>query len=206
MIYDYHVVFGVLGVIVGLAGYVPYFRDIIVGTTKPHVFTWFVWGLLNAIAAAAQVVEGGGAGVLVTGFTSFICLVIAGFALFRGEKDISWSDWVCLFAALIGIVLWVLTKEALLAVIIVSITDTIAFVPTIRKAYHKPYEETASSYAIATVRSLLGLLALQSYAPANWLYLAAIFISDAGFTIMLLIRRRQLRGRQDKETASQLSV
>jgi hypothetical protein len=194
MVYDYHMVLGVLGIIAGFLGFIPYFRDIIRGTTKPHAFTWFGWGLINATACAAQIASGGGSGALVTAFTSFICCSISITAFFGNEKNITKGDWVCFIGAIFGIGLWTTTQEPLLAVIIITISDVLAFVPTIRKAFYKPYGETASSYAIATVRSLFGLLALHNFALANWLYLGAVFLSDAGFTIMLLVRRRQLEG------------
>jgi hypothetical protein len=191
--YDYHFFVSGLGVIIGFVGYYPYFRDIFRGTTKPHVFTWFIWGLINAIACAAQIVSGGGWGALVTGFVSFLCLSIAALALFRGEKRITVTDWICFITALFGIALWIGTKDPLIAVVIVTIADTLAVIPTIRKAFHKPDEETAASYAIAVLRSLCGIIALNQFTLVNWLYPVATLISDATLTAMLLIRRHQLR-------------
>src|SRR5438093_346124 len=100
MVLDYHVVLGVAASVAGLAGYIPYFRDIFWSTTKPHLFSWLVWGIVDAIAFFAQVVKGGGPGTWVIGIAALGCFTIALFAIRRGEKSITTIDWICFVAAL----------------------------------------------------------------------------------------------------------
>jgi hypothetical protein len=148
--HDVKSLIGLLATIIGLIGYIPYFRDIFRGQTKPHVFSWFIWGLLTTIAFIAQFIEDAGPGSWVTGSTAVICLVIAGIALSKGERGITKFDWFCFITALAGIVLWVITDNPLTAVIIVTLVDALAYVPTFRKTYHKPYEETLIEYALGS--------------------------------------------------------
>jgi hypothetical protein len=42
--------FGLLSLFLAVVSYVPYVRSILVGSTKPHAFTWLVWGTVMAIA------------------------------------------------------------------------------------------------------------------------------------------------------------
>ncbi len=77
--FGYKVVLGIAGSLVGVVSYVPYFRDMLRGTTKPHPLSWFVWGLVSAIAFAAQIVSGGGLGALTTGITALACFSLTGF-------------------------------------------------------------------------------------------------------------------------------
>ncbi|MBN8779886.1 hypothetical protein [Thiobacillus sp.] len=42
--------------------FVPYFRSIFAGTTRPHVFSWVVWGTNTSVAFMATLSAGGGAG------------------------------------------------------------------------------------------------------------------------------------------------
>ncbi|OGG79822.1 hypothetical protein A3A39_00900 [Candidatus Kaiserbacteria bacterium RIFCSPLOWO2_01_FULL_54_13] len=189
---DYHVVLGGLAVVIGLVSYVPYFRDIVRGATKPHPFSWFVWGFVSGIAFLAQIVKDGGPGAWATGITSIACFVIAAFAFFRGERGITKFDWVCFIGAMAGIVFWRITNEPLSAVIIVTIVDGLGFAPTFRKAYLKPYEETLSTYVLSLLKWGLGLIALTSVNLTTILFPGAIFVMNLGFVVMVLIRRRQL--------------
>lgn len=192
MLYDHHIAFGTLAAFVGVISLVPYIWDMFKATTKPHPLTWFVWSLINIIAFFAQLAAGGGPGAWVSGVVAFECFVIAVFSLSRGDKHIVALDWWCFTGALTGVVLWQITDNPLAAIVLVTLTDALASVPTFRKSYSKPYEETVSSYALGTLRSLLALPALQVLNLTTVLYLAFIALSDTLLVMMVLIRRRQL--------------
>ena len=188
---EYKLVLGIIAIIIGLYSYIPYFRDIFAKKTKPHAFSWFVWGVLTATAFVAQMQKGGGAGAWITGVTAVLCLSVAVIAFFRGEKNITKFDWGCLVAALLGIVLWLITNNPLTAVIIVTITDAIGFAPTFRKAYHKPYEETISTYFLSSLKFAIALFALESYSLTTWLYPASLVLANGVFAVMVLLRRKK---------------
>jgi hypothetical protein len=86
----------------------------------------------------------------------------------------------------------VITSDPLIAVIVVSIADLLAFIPTFRKSFHKPFEETLATFSLGAVRDVFGILSLQSLTVVNWLYPATLMISDSAFALMLVVRRRQL--------------
>lgn len=190
--YDYHIVLGIIASVAGVLGFVPYFRDIFRGTTKPHPFTWFIWGLINVIAFFAQAAKGGGAGTWLTAVVSIGCLTIAALALFRGERRIVALDWWCFAGALLGVILWRLTDNPFIAIIFVICTDALASVPTFRKGYWRPSEETVLSYGIGIVTHTLALFAFESFNLTTALYPAFIALANTAFVAMLLLRRRQL--------------
>jgi hypothetical protein len=189
---EYHVLAGGTGVLIEFISMVPYFADIFRGRTKPHVFTWLGWGLVNTVVGTAQFVSGAGAGVLVTAMIGLTCYSVAILALFYGERNIVKSDWACLIGSIIAISLWALVRDPLIAVLIVCIADVLAFMPTFRKAFSKPHEETLSSFVLGGVRDVFAISALQSLDLVNWLYPATLLVSDSTFAAMLFIRRRQL--------------
>ena len=191
---DYQSALGVIAAVVGIIGYIPYYRDVIRGTTKPHPFTWVAFTLLLSITFFAQLVSGAGPGAWVNGVSVLGVAGIAILAFTKGEKGVTLFDWICFAGALVGIVLWRLTNGPLSAVVVVTILDTIAFAPAYRKAYLKPYEETTSLFALATLKYLISLFALTSFNLTTALFPAAIMISNTLFVAMLLVRRRQLRG------------
>jgi len=187
--YDYHTLLGALSLIVGIAGYVPYIRDTLRGTTKPHPFTYIIWALLAAITFAAQLVNNAGPGAWAMAIPVVLGITIAALSIKKGERTITTLDWLCLAGALIAIVIWLLTGDALYAVLLVVGITTLAFIPTFRKSYWKPYEETASSYALGILRSVIAIPALLEFNIVTVLPLAYHILSNVVFVAMLLVRR-----------------
>lgn len=54
MDYTTQELFAIAAVLVGLLSQAVYIVSIFKGITKPHLFTWLVWGTLGAIGFAAQ--------------------------------------------------------------------------------------------------------------------------------------------------------
>lgn len=189
---NYKIIVGIVAVVISFIGYLPYFRDILNKKTKPHVFSWFVWSLSGGIGFFAQIISGAGSGawILGLGFTVSVAITILAFR--QGEKTITLSDWLAFSGALIGLVLWQLTDNPLLAIIFVILSDILAFTPTFRKSYHKPYEETFISWVFSSLKFLLALVATQSYSLTTVLYPLYLFLSNGSFAVMLVVRRRIL--------------
>jgi hypothetical protein len=188
-----HAALGVLAIIIGLTGYVPYFRNIFLGKTKPHAFSWLVWGVLTGIAFFGQLAGKGGAGSWVTGATALVCIAIFLLALDRGEKDFPKSDWLCLIGAGVALLFWALTNSSLIAIILITIIDFIGFLPTFRKSYYKPFDETVFTYVLSGLKFIVGILALQKYSIVTILYPASLVLTNGLFVCLAMIRRQKLK-------------
>jgi len=186
----YRVLFGYLGIIFKLAGFFPYFRNIFTGHTKPHAFSWLVWSALTGLAFSISLSEGGGLGAWVTGITSLGCFVIFLLALFKGDRKFHWFDWLALLSAFIALALWRTTNDPITSVILITITDVLGFLPSFRKGYGKPFEETASAFALDAIGFSLGILALETFTFSTWFYPATIALTDGSFALMIWLRRR----------------
>lgn len=184
---------GGLAVAIGLFGYVFYVRGILQGKVKPHAFTWFVWGLLTTIAFFAQITQGGGAGAWVTGVTA---LCSFGFALVglgaSSRVFIAKSDWVFFILALLTIPIWYFSGNPLWSVILITVTDAVAFAPTFRKAFFNTETENGWTYALSGLKFVISLFALGSFTWTTALYPASLVLANLAFVIML-VWRKQLR-------------
>lgn len=185
-------ILGVIAIVIGFIGYVPYFRNIASGKTKPHAFTWLVWGILTGIAFAGQVSSGGGFGTWVTGFTAVLCVIIFLFALWKGTKDFPLVDWLSFLGAGIGLILWAVTKSPLAAIVLVTIIDALGFIPTFRKSYSHPNEETAFTYTMSGLKFIFGIAALNQLSPITVIYPASLVLTNLLFVAMVQVRRQQL--------------
>ncbi len=180
----------VAGIIMCLSA-IPYIIDILRKQTKPHAFSWLVWTLLMSTAFAAQFVSGAGPGAWVTLVNAMLVLVIFLLSLRFGERQFDHFDWLCLAGALLAMGLWWLTSNPTAAVILVTVTDAVGFIPTFRKGFRKPFEETLSLYAFGAVGLALSLFALDAYSLTTWLYPASLVVTNSCFILLVLAQRKR---------------
>jgi len=181
-----------IAIVLTFAGYIPYMRDTISGKTRPHVYTWFIWALVSFIAFGLQLSDNAGPGAYVTLAACIACIIIFVLGMRQGDKDITTSDTGFLVLALLAIVLWIFAKQPVASIILASSTEFLAFVPTVRKSWHRPHEETLASYVINTFRHGLSVYSLQRYTIITTLYPASWTIANGIFAIVLLMRRKKL--------------
>ena len=81
-------VFGVLAGVVGVVDTVPYVRDIVRGTTRPHRGTWFIWGMLAIVVCVSQRADGASWSLVMAGTQAVITSFIFVLAI-RGERAAS---------------------------------------------------------------------------------------------------------------------
>lgn len=189
---EYKIILGIITIAIAIISYGFYFRDIFWGHTKPQPFSWFIWSVLSAIAFTAQVNQNAGPGAWITGFTALVCLVISILASFKMTWQFHFFDWASLFAALFALVIWDYTKQPGTAVVLVAVTYFLGFLPTFRKGYLKPEEETATTFALNAIKFGISIFALGSLSLATWLYPATLFLLNALLALMLVARRKYL--------------
>ncbi len=185
-------VFAVASIVFGFIAAWPYVRSIIRRETKPHLFSWLIWGIVCGIGASVQYAEKGGAGSWYFAVNAVYCLSIAIASIWIGTKDIKRSDWAVLAIALSAIPIWFLTKNPIYSLIIVIAIDGFAYYPTIRKSWSKPYEESALSWGLSVVTFSLSVAALEAYKVTTYLYPAVFIAVNACFVALLLLRRKAL--------------
>jgi hypothetical protein len=192
LVFDQYTFFAILAVMVATARYGTYFWTMRKGETKPHAFSWLLWGVVTGIGTFAQFDLGGGPSAWALGFVSVTCLMISVLAFFIGEKDYTKSDWLALVGCFIAIAFWQLTDNALVAVLIIIVIDGLTYWPTIRKSYHKPDTEPPVSYFFAGLRYFLMLFAVPDATWQTLMYPFFLMATDWSFALYIIIRRAQL--------------
>jgi len=188
---DYRVILGAAAAIIGVIGFIPYFRNLFAGKTKPHTFSWLIWGILSSITFTAQLVSGAGPGAWIIGVAAILSLVVFVIAIFKGEKEITRLDEMSVAFAILGIALWIVTTNPLWSVVVVSIVDAVGYVPTFRKTYKQPYGETLALYLLSTVSFVISLFALQMVNLTTALYPSSLIATNIVFISMVLVRRKK---------------
>ncbi len=188
--FSYLIVFAFLSAVVGVSCFIPYIRDIFLGKTKPHAYSWLIWVMLQATGVAAMLGGGAGWGALSLAIGAGLCGFVFLLSLRYGTKNITTFDMICFAGALLALgVYWVL-RDPLLSVVFVTIIDLVAFLPTFRKTFEEPWTETPSTYFLSGASSTLALGALSSFNVTTSLYLISLIITNWLCAGMIMVRRR----------------
>ncbi len=83
-----------------------------------------------------------------------------------------------------------MTDSALNAVILLTIIDTLGFVPTFKKAYYYPFEEKLSFFIIMIVKDIFTIIALEEYSLTTLLFPITLDVTSIAFIVMVFIRRK----------------
>lgn len=187
-----HDIYAFASIAIGFYGASLYIVDILKGRTKPHIFSWFIWGSLTIIAAAGQYTKGAGIGALPTLVAALACFTITVLSLRYGEKTITRSDKVTFAAALCAIPLWYITADPLWSVLLVTAIDLTGFYPTFRKSWFKPQEETVKVFGLSILNFGLLLFAIETLNLTTVIYPLSLVITNAAFVTFVLMRRRMI--------------
>jgi hypothetical protein len=142
-------VFGVLAGVVGVVDTVPYVRDILRGSTRPHRGTWFIWGMLAVVVCVSQRADGASWSLVMAGTQAVLTTFIFVLAIRRGEGGLSATDGLLIAIAAGGMAAWVVVDEPLVATACVIVADLIAAAMMVPKVHRDPGSETLVTFALA---------------------------------------------------------
>ena len=184
-------VFVILSSLIGISCFIPYIQDIFRGITKPHSYSWLIWTILQITGAIAMVSSGAGIGATSLVIGAILCCFVFTLSIFYGTNNIKIFDIVCLIGALLAIIIYFFIHDALFSIIVVTITDIIGFLPTLRKSYEEPKTETPLTYILSSISSFFALGALSLFTLTTSIYLISLVISNGLCAFIILIRRKK---------------
>jgi len=177
--------------------FIPYILSIQQGKTKPHVFSWIIWGSTTFVVFLAQLADKGGVGAWPMGISGVITLYVAVLAYIKkSDNMITATDWLFFVLAMSSLPLWYLTANPFWAVVILTAVDIMGFGPTFRKAYFHPFDEQLKFFVIMAARNLISILALENHSLTTILFPAVIATACLIFIVMVCGRRRVFMDQQ----------
>lgn len=180
-------------VVLTVFAFLPYIRSIRRGRTKPHVFSWVIWGAVTLVVFFAQVAGKGGVGAWPVGVGSLLTSYIAILAYVKkGDISITRTDWWFLGFALSSLPLWYLTSNPLSAVIILTLVDLAGYGPTVKKVQMRPFEEDLTVFALMGTRNVIAIAAMEHYSLTTVLFPGVTAVACLSFILMVVSRRARL--------------
>lgn len=189
-------IIAIIAAILTVIGFIPYLKDIFAGKTKPHLYTWLIWGITQTTATVALLYGGGkfGSISLIIGVILVLSTLLLSFKY--GTKNITKSDKIILALALLAIVVWWQLESPLLALFMVSAIDGIGYIPTIRKSFVDPWSETISFWAMMALVDLLAIISNDQYNLLTTTYITTIFMANIIIILVCFFRRQFMQKRK----------
>ena len=88
---DQYSLFALAAIILACLRYGTYFHTIYKGETKPHAFSWLLWGVITGIAASAQFSLEGGPSSWALAFVALTCLLVSFIGFMGGSYSLFFS-------------------------------------------------------------------------------------------------------------------
>lgn len=162
------------------------------GKAKPNIVSWSLWSLTALIAFAAQIYKGGGFEALVTLAIAFGPLAVITATVLKGAQNLKLTrlDVWCLSLAIAGILLWIGTKDPLLALLMSILADFFADIPTVVKSYLTPQTESAAAYSLSVISMIVTLLTVRQWNVMSWAFPLYILVMNLMFVTLILLPKR----------------
>lgn len=151
-----------VGAIAQLIGIVSYIKDTIRGNNKPNRVTWLLWSITPLIATFAAISNGVRLSVLPVFMAGFgpLLILIASFVNKKSYWKLKKFDYFCGLFSLLALILWMITKQANIAILFAIIGDGFAATPTLIKSFKYPETETAGPFLGGIISSISGFFAI----------------------------------------------
>lgn len=159
-------IYEILGIIAGilsLVGYIPYIISILRGKTLPNKASWIIWSVVGGLLAFSYLAEGDKNTIwLPLGY--FVGPLITALLSLRYSYSV-WSrlDKICLVAAMISIIPWLLFKDATFTLLINVLIDSTGAIPTLVKTYREPDTEDILAWSIFLIANTIQVFAISDW-------------------------------------------
>ncbi len=180
---------GALAGLVGVVGTIPYIRDSLRGSTRPHRGTWLIWGVLALVVCVSQRADGASWSLLMAGTHVVLNAVVLLIAVRLGRGGMSAADTALIAVAGVGVAGWLVVGEPVVATACVVAADLIATGMMLPKTWRDPGSETLSTFALASLGGALAAGSVGALEPALLLYPAYYCLANGALALLIRARR-----------------
>lgn len=162
--------FVLIGILINAVGTVYYLKETIKGKIKPNRVTFFIWSIAPLIVFAAQISQGVGIQSLLALSVGLfpLSIFIATFLNKKAYWKLNLFDFSFGFLALIGLILWQITKVGNIAISFSILAEGLATLPTIVKSFNYPETESAWPWFASFTAGTLTLLTIKEWNFASY--------------------------------------
>jgi len=193
---------GAVAFALAVLAFVPLVRDTLRGVSYPHRATWLIWAVLASISAGASIYEGASVTALFSLTQAAGSILIFLLSLRYGLGPVAtWVDMGALAICAIGVGVWYVTSDAVMALTISIGMSALGGTLTLAKCLRAPQSETSATWWLSLAAALCACAAVgeaDAVLLAYPAYLAGLYAS----LILAMSAGRALQGRRLRATVS----
>lgn len=181
-----------LGLFLQVMGQISYISSVVKGYVKPNLVSHFVWFLAPFIGVFFQLQAGARfstLSVFMTGFVSFMVFIVS-ILKRNGYWKLNTFDVICGIISLSSLVIYIMTRNLGISILFAIISDSLAYIPTIKKTWRFPETETGLMYFTGIVSNIIGLLVIKTWIFS--IYSFSISISVLNAVVLFCIYRKKI--------------
>ena len=198
----------VLGVLAGLIGAldtIPYLRDVLRGSTRPHRGTWLIWSALAVVVCLSQWADGASWSLIMMLTQAVFTTAVFGVAISRGQGGVTTTELMLVAVAAAGVGGWLLLDEPVVATVCVVAADLIAAAMMMPKTYRDPTSETLVTYVFASISGALAAGAVGAVDAALLIYPIYYCLANGALAVLIQHRRTVLGSHISRSSAQERS-
>ena len=185
-------VLGVMAGVLAVADTIPYVRDTLRGTTRPHRGTWLIWGVLAIVVCFSQRADGATWSLIMAGAQALVTSLVFILAIHRGVGGVSAVEAVMIAIAMGGVIGWFVADEPIVATVCVVAADLIGVAMMVPKTYRDPHSETLTTFAFASLGGAFAAAAVGGADLALLLYPIYYCLANGLLSVFIVHRRSVL--------------
>lgn len=186
--------FNALAGAINLIGCVSYAKGVLAGKNKPNRVGWTLWATAPFIAFAAQLSQGVSWPALMTLSSGLgpLLVLLCSFMTKKAYWRLRPFDWACGGLSLIALILWAVTGEGNVAIVLSICADVLACLPTLRKSFTHPHTEAAAPFWAGVAGVTITLFTIQHWDVANSAFPIYLLLANLVIALTIDIRSRML--------------
>jgi hypothetical protein len=181
-----------LGGVLSMCDALPYVRDVLKGSTRPHRGTWLIWTVLAWVAVGSNWADGAAWSLLPLAAQAVLCCLILLLSWRRGEGGLGAGELLMFVVAAGGVYAAVTLTDPTLATYGVIVADVAGALMMVPKSWRDPHSETLSTFVLTSLVGVCALLSVGALDAALMVYPAYYVVVNALVATLLVSRRRAL--------------
>jgi len=169
-----------------VVAFLPYIWAILNGLTEPSPVSWAIWASVDTLAFLAMKKEKALNGQITAAVVG--AWIVAILALIFGKPTMGSIEWVSITGAMVGILLWQKTGNAVLAIICSQVATFAGAIPTFVGGYTNPAQENPFAWSIWLASCICALFTIKKWNLANALQPLTFTAIEATMVVLVVIR------------------